>query len=127
MLSFLHRHLCAVILLLTLQCCCLHNSSAFAPSPIKLQKRTHHHSSLHATTNNEKSTKSKSARERGIYSRPSAAIERGSGFFIPGLEGPRIRLLFGMTVLIADGANHLVAESQVGDYGQVVAEVLAAG
>ena len=24
---------------------------------------------------------------KGVYVRPSAAIERGSGFFIPGLEG----------------------------------------
>ena len=123
LLLFIYRHLCAVTLLLSLQC--LHEASAFAPTSINkhhLQKRTH--STNLFATNNEKP---KSARERGIYSRPSAAIERGSGFFIPGLEGPRIRLLFGMTVLIADGANHLVAESQVGDYGQVVAEVLAAG
>ncbi|KAL3796243.1 hypothetical protein ACHAWO_010523 [Cyclotella atomus] len=68
------------------------------------------------------SSTSKSARERGIYSRPSAAIERGSGFFIPGLEGPRIRLLFGITVLIADAASHFLAESQPGDVGQLIAE-----
>ena len=125
MLLFLYyRHLCAVTtLLLSLQC--LHEASAFAPTSINnhhFQKYTH--STNLFATNNETP---KSARERGIYSRPSAAIERGSGFSIPGLEGPRIRLLFGMTVLIADGANHLFAESQVGDYGQVVAEVLAAG
>ena len=72
------------------------------------------------------STTSKSGRERGIYSRPSAAIERGSGFFIPGLEGPRIRLLFGMTVLIADAANHLLVETQPGDIGQIIAETTAA-
>ncbi|KAL3800797.1 hypothetical protein HJC23_001634 [Cyclotella cryptica] len=69
---------------------------------------------------------SKSARERGIYSRPSAAIERGSGFFIPGLEGSRIRLIFGLTVVIADVANHVLAESQPGDVGQLIAESLAA-
>lgn len=126
MLSFLIRHLCSIILLFSLQCC-LHTSCAFAPSPNhSLQKHTHHSKSkLHAT--NDKSTTSKSARERGIYSRPSAAIERGSGFFIPGLEGPRIRILFGLTVLIADTANHVFAESAVGDLGQGVAEVLAAG
>lgn len=32
-----------------------------------------------------------------------------------------------MTVLLANGANHLFAESEVGDLGQIVAEVLAAG
>ena len=42
------------------------------------------------------------------------------------MEGPRIRILFGITVLIADWANHTFAESQVGDYGQIIAEVLAA-
>jgi hypothetical protein len=48
------------------------------------------------------SSSSASARERGIYARPSGAIERGSGFFIPGLEGYKIRLLFGLVVLIVD-------------------------
>ena len=31
-------------------------------------------------------------KRKGVYSRPSAAIERGSGFFIPGLEGGRVRV-----------------------------------
>jgi hypothetical protein len=93
--------------------------------------RSHRHARLplFATfdSKNEKpESTSKSARERGIYSRPSAAIERGSGFFIPGLEGPRIRLIFGLTVLIADVANHILAESQPGDVGQIIAESLAA-
>jgi hypothetical protein len=123
-----------ILFLLSLQCL-LHEASAFAPQlPINiscrpsLQKRTHNSNYLFATSNEKSTTtSSKSARERGIYSRPSAAIERGSGFFIPGLEGPRIRILFGMTVLIADAANHVLTESQVGDYGQVIAEVLSAG
>ena len=133
-----YQHLCAVVLLLAMQCL-QPEASAFAPPPPNnnsvaltqqfklLQRGTH--SNLFAKNNNEKSTTttSKSARERGIYSRPSAAIERGSGFFIPGLEGPRIRILFGVTVLIADGANHVFAESQVGDNGQLIAEVLSAG
>ena len=81
---------------------------------------------LAAIEDNKSSDTSKSARERGIYSRPSAAIERGSGFFIPGLEGPRIRLIFGMTVLVAGAANHFFAESQPGDIGQYIAESTAA-
>ena len=72
------------------------------------------------------SSTSKSARERGIYSRPSAAIERGSGFFIPGLEGSRIRLIFGITCLVADAANHFLVDSMPGDWGQSVAEIIAA-
>lgn len=43
---------------------------------------------------------------KGVYSRPSAAIERGSGFYIPGLEGSRVRLLFGGTVLLLTYINH---------------------
>ena len=30
---------------------------------------------------------------KGYYRRPSRAIEKGGGFFVPGLEGERIRLL----------------------------------
>ena len=76
--------------------------------------------------NTGSSSTSKSARERGIYSRPSAAIERGSGFFIPGLEGSRIRLIFGITCLVADAANHFFVDSMPGDWGQSVAEIIAA-
>ena len=36
----------------------------------------------------------------GIYVRPSAAIERGSGFFVPGLEGYKVRLLVGGVVVL---------------------------
>ncbi|KAL9184323.1 hypothetical protein ACHAXT_002409 [Thalassiosira profunda] len=80
-----------------------------------------------ATDGNENSSgTSKSARERGIYARPSAAIEKGSGFFIPGLEGSRIRFLFGITVLLADAANHALVGGRPGDWGQLVAESLAA-
>lgn len=45
---------------------------------------------------------------KGVYSRPSAAIERGSGFYIPGLEGYRVRLLFGVTVLLLTVMNSLL-------------------
>lgn len=86
-------------------------------------------SSILAASNSQDDTSigttSKTGRERGIYSRPSAAIERGSGFFIPGLEGPRIRLLFGMTVIIADAANHFLIETRPGDVGQIIAETTA--
>jgi hypothetical protein len=38
-------------------------------------------------------------RKQGVYTRPSAAIERGSGFFVPGLEGPKVRVVFGIVLL----------------------------
>lgn len=50
-----------------------------------------------------------SSRADGVYARPSAAIERGSGFFFPGLEGPKVRLLGGTVLLIMTGVNHLAS------------------
>jgi hypothetical protein len=50
---------------------------------------------------------------KGVYSRPSAAIERGSGFFIPGLEGPRVRLVFGVIVLLLTVLNHVLLSSSL--------------
>ena len=47
------------------------------------------------------------AKAKGVYSRPSAAIEKGSGFFVPGLEGSKVRILFGLLVLILNFINHL--------------------
>jgi len=142
MLFSISYYAAAALLLITSLQYYLHEASAFSLTHehlschnqiIKLQNHKSH-TILFATSSNEESSPtttattntSKSARERGIYARPSAAIERGSGFFIPGLEGPRIRILFGITVLIADWANHTFAESQLGDYGQIIAEVLAA-
>jgi len=45
---------------------------------------------------------------KGIYQRPSAAIERGSGFFVPGLEGSRVRILFGLVVLFFNFINRVL-------------------
>ncbi len=140
MLFSISYYAAAALLITSLQYY-LHEASAFSlthehlscHNQITTLQNHKSHTILFATSNEESSptttattNTSKSARERGIYARPSAAIERGSGFFIPGLEGPRIRILFGITVLIADWANHTFAESQVGDYGQIIAEVLAA-
>ena len=95
---------------------------AFSPcsSPPLRSKPRRTPSSLSATDDS-----SKSARSRGIYSRPSAAIERGSGFFIPGLEGSKIRFLFGITAILAEQLNHALVPTKPGDSGQVVAESLS--
>jgi hypothetical protein len=45
-------------------------------------------------------------KKQGVYTRPSAAIERGSGFFIPGLEGPKIRIAVGLLLLTTTVGNH---------------------
>eukprot|EP00981_Chlorochromonas_danica_P000266 scaffold61_cov180-Ochromonas_danica.AAC.18 len=63
---------------------------------------------------------------RGYYVRPSAAIERGGGFFVPGLEGDKIRLASALLLLLLllvngiAGSNsplsdiHLVVSSAIG-------------
>ena len=43
---------------------------------------------------------------KGVYIRPSSAIERGSGFFVPGLEGPRVRFVFVGILLMLTAINH---------------------
>lgn len=48
-------------------------------------------------------------KKEGVYSRPSAAIERGSGFFIPGLEGPKIRVAVGVVLLGGTAVNHVLS------------------
>lgn len=73
------------------------------------------HSSLSKatrTTRHQSSTLAAASKDtKGVYSRPSAAIEKGSGFFIPGLEGPRVRLLFGLVVLLLTVVNHVMLSS----------------
>jgi hypothetical protein len=48
-------------------------------------------------------------RKEGVYTRPSGAIERGSGFYVPGLEGPKVRLVFGGLLLVVLAANHVIS------------------
>jgi len=66
--------------------------------------------------------KLKKQKPKGVYARPSAAIERGSGFYVPGLEGSRVRGLFGVLVLtltvintysfsVSTGASETVSSS----------------
>ncbi|CAN0056084.1 unnamed protein product, partial [Hapterophycus canaliculatus] len=57
------------------------------------------------------------------YRRPSAAIERGGGFFVPGLEGFRLRFVLAAVIL---GLLSLDGFSRPGmTTSQVVSEVLA--
>lgn len=64
---------------------------------------------------------------KGVYVRPSAAIERGSGFFIPGLEGPKVRLLFGIVVLLLTAVNRALTIILPTDGVMTVTETLAIG
>ncbi|KAL3785853.1 hypothetical protein ACHAW5_011222 [Stephanodiscus triporus] len=85
---------------------------------------------LPPTTTTRSSSSSRSARDRGVYSRPSGAIERGSGFFVPGLEGSRVRLVFGLVVVVADVALAMTSASSgsggTDDPGRAVSAFLAA-
>lgn len=64
-------------------------------------------------------------RKQGVYTRPSAAIERGSGFFVPGLEGPRVRLLFGSVLIVLTALNHELSLGLDSGYGNTFLEGLA--
>jgi Cofactor assembly of complex C subunit B, CCB2/CCB4 len=66
----------------------------------------------------------KLGKKQGIYTRPSAAIERGSGFFFPGLEGPKVRLVFGTALLLLTAINHVLSERQLA-LGNTFSEGLA--
>jgi len=65
----------------------------------------------------------KSGKSKGVYVRPSGAIERGSGFFVPGLEGPRVRVLFGTVLLGLTALNHIL----VGASSLSLEEIIAIG
>jgi hypothetical protein len=55
----------------------------------------------------KKKNSKKKKKPPGVYVRPSGAIERGSGFFVPGLEGPRVRLVIGTILLGLTMINHI--------------------
>lgn len=65
------------------------------------------------------------AQKASFYKRPSKAIEMGGGFFIPGLEGYKLRLATAVVVLVLLGLNRYpgydVAPSQA------TSEVIGAG
>jgi len=68
---------------------------------------------LRATNDN----KQKQKKAQGVYVRPSGAIEKGSGFFVPGLEGPKVRLVIGLVLLVGTAVNHFLV-GNVGSFGR---------
>ena len=71
----------------------------------------------------ENNTPKKIGKKEGVYVRPSGAIEKGSGFFVPGLEGPKVRLVIVVVLLGATAANHLL-QGGVGSFGDEAKEQL---
>ena len=63
---------------------------------------------------------------QGYYRRPSAALERGGGFFVPGLEGARLRLVAAGTLCAALALNRLLASSGGAEPSQLGSELLGA-
>lgn len=63
----------------------------------------------------------KTSKTKGVYARPSAAIERGSGFFIPGLEGPRVRLVFGLIIMVLTTLNHFLLSTTTESFTELLA------
>lgn len=60
---------------------------------------------------------------KGYYRRPSRAIEKGGGFFVPGLEGEKIRVSTATVLILMVAANRL-GNQQV-QFNQIVSELCA--
>ena len=59
---------------------------------------------------------------KGYYRRPSKAIENGGGFFVPGLEGERIRLLSSVLIGFLVVVNR--ANTQIAPLSQIITELV---
>ncbi len=80
---------------------------------------------LLATDDDNNNANNKKA--KGVYVRPSGAIERGSGFFVPGLEGPKVRVLFGIVLLALTAINHSLGSSSITNSIRATGTVGASG
>lgn len=60
-----------------------------------------------------------------FYKNPSKAIEKGGGFFIPGLRGPRLRYLVSILAACLLGLNHVMSRSEH-PHTQTVSELFTA-
>lgn len=59
---------------------------------------------------------------KGYYRRPSRAIEKGGGFFVPGLEGEKIRVVSAAVLVLMIASNR--AGVQDATVAQVTSEVI---
>lgn len=58
---------------------------------------------------------------KGYYRRPSRAIEKGGGFYVPGLEGERIRIITACALVLMYVANR--AGQTVASQPQIISEL----
>eukprot|EP00186_Timspurckia_oligopyrenoides_P002867 CAMPEP_0182445978 /NCGR_PEP_ID=MMETSP1172-20130603/3908_1 /TAXON_ID=708627 /ORGANISM="Timspurckia oligopyrenoides, Strain CCMP3278" /LENGTH=315 /DNA_ID=CAMNT_0024641831 /DNA_START=50 /DNA_END=997 /DNA_ORIENTATION=- len=56
---------------------------------------------------------SEDKKSSALYKRPSIAIEKGGGFYIPGLEGPKLRLSVSLIALGLLAVNHPLVSSNI--------------
>jgi hypothetical protein len=61
----------------------------------------------------------------GFYARPSAVVEKGGAFYVPGLEGYRLKLLASAVLLISLAANRVLSPGSPAG-SQLVSELLGA-
>ena len=59
----------------------------------------------------------------GFYARPSAAVERGGGFYVPGLEGSKLRLAAATVLSVGLVLNRLASPAEAAS-SQLVSEAL---
>lgn len=60
---------------------------------------------------------------KGMYRRPSKAIEQGGGFYVPGLEGPRLRFLTSVILILAVYINHNNDQTDRSSLSLIIAEI----
>lgn len=61
--------------------------------------------------NNDFDIKKSTRGMKGYYTRPSRAIEKGGGFFVPNLEGNRIRYLSSVVLILLTSVNHIASNT----------------
>jgi len=79
-----------------------------------------------AATQDNNSPQRKIGKKEGVYVRPSAAIERGSGFFIPGLEGAKVRVAVGVLLLVVNALVFATNTASTATNGNLFTQGLSA-
>lgn len=63
---------------------------------------------------------------KGFYVRPSKAVELGGGFYVPGLEGPRLRIALSAFALAMLAVNRAILPGFIPQQSQNISEVITA-
>jgi hypothetical protein len=97
------------------------SSNVFSIS-LQYQKPNYINKAYLFATNDDELQASNRPGMKGLYRRPSKAIELGGGFFVPGLEGEKIRIVSSVLILLAIAANHF-ASAESGN-GAIIGETV---